>query len=408
MSDWSTTRLGDLADFRKGVKVDVVDREERGTVPYLGALTLDTGEVTQYANPHRAVTADADDVLMLWDGERSGLVGGGLSGVVASTVSRLRPKPNVDSSFLRHALQSKFEWIQARRTGTGVPHVPKDLSSWLSIAHPADKDEQRAIARILDCVDDGLHATTAIRKKLESLKEGLIRELLMPTTSYGDAPVAPWSSSLPGGWAVARLEDLLAPVQPAMRSGPFGSALLKHELVASGVPLLGIDNVHTDKFVRDYRRFVSPAKAVELSRYRVFPDDVMITIMGTVGRTCLVPHDIGNALSSKHVWTMTFDRGTYLPYLIMTQLNHAPWVLAQLRKDEQGGIMSAIRSDTLRSLLVPVPPIAEQHRITAVLQAVDSRIEDESLRLDKLRLIKDGLSDVLLSGDVRVAAGGAA
>ncbi|MFJ6172148.1 restriction endonuclease subunit S [Curtobacterium sp. NPDC092190] len=408
MSEWSTTRLGDLADFRKGVKVDVLDRNERGAVPYLGAVALDTGEVTQYAKPEGAVTAEADDVLMLWDGERSGLVGGALSGVVASTVSRLRPKTNIDSSFLRHALHSKFGWIQARRTGTGVPHVPKDLSSWLSIAHPNEKDEQAAIARILDCVDEGMRATTVIVKKLKALKQGMICELLMPGGYDGDAPVETWSSNLPSGWSISRLEDLLAPVQPAMRSGPFGSALLKHELVASGVPLLGIDNVRTDKFVAEYRRFVTPAKAAELSRYRVFPDDVMITIMGTVGRTCLVPHDVRQALSSKHVWTMTFDQGAYLPYLVMTQLNHAPWALTQLRKDEQGGIMGAIRSDTLKSLLVPVPPIAEQQRITATLRAIDDKVDDEAARLDKLCLLKDGLVGALLSGHVSAVDGGAA
>ena len=73
-----------------------------------------------------------------------------------------------------------------------------------------------------------------------------------------------------------------------MRSGPFGSALLKHELVEAGIPLLGIDNVHVERFEATFSRFVTPQKFRELERYAVRPRDLMITIMGTVGRCCLV------------------------------------------------------------------------------------------------------------------------
>jgi type I restriction enzyme S subunit len=128
----------------------------------------------------------------------------------------------------------------------------------------------------------------------------------------------------------------------------------------------------------------------------------MITIMGTVGRCCLVPEDIGEAFSSKHVWTITLDRDRYLPYLACKQLNHAPWARAHLRRDEQGGIMGAIRSETLRSLMLPVPPIEEQREIADILKAIDRRISAESEKLAKLRPLKVGLMSDLLTGRVRV------
>jgi type I restriction enzyme S subunit len=48
------------------------------------------------------------------------------------------------------------------------------------------------------------------------------------------------------------------------------------------------------------------------------------------------------------------------------------------------------------------PPIEEQHRIVEVLRAQDSRIAAESAALDKLRQVKRGLMDDLLTGRVRV------
>ncbi len=112
---------------------------------------------------------------------------------------------------------------------------------------------------------------------------------------------------LPEEWGVEKLETLLAKIPSAMRSGPFGSALLKHELVEQGIPLLGIDNIFVEKFENKFKRFVTQEKFNELSRYSVRSRDVVITIMGTVGRCCVIPEKTETSLSSKHLWTMTFD-----------------------------------------------------------------------------------------------------
>jgi type I restriction enzyme S subunit len=149
--------------------------------------------------------------------------------------------------------------------------------------------EQRQIAEIMDTLDDQIRETEQIVKKLSSARGGLLSLLLtrgidergqlrdphLKPDEFVDTPLG----SLPRIWSVKPLADLLATVEPAMRSGPFGSALLKNELVDIGIPLLGIDNGHAHRFVADYTRFVTPAKAQELSRYRVRPGDVMITIM---------------------------------------------------------------------------------------------------------------------------------
>jgi type I restriction enzyme S subunit len=229
-------------------------------------------------------------------------------------------------------------------------------------------------------------------------ENGELRDPVRHPEQFKDSPLG----RIPKEWEVATISALLSDVDPAMRSGPFGSALLKHELVSSGVPLLGIDNVHVDEFVAEYRRFVTAAKARTLARYLVRPRDVMITIMGTVGRCAVVPEDICQALSTKHVWTITFDQTRYSPYLACLQLNYAPWVLRHLSSDEQGGIMSAIRSETLRTTRLPVPNRDEQRAVERVLDENDRKISAEREALSKLRLLKQGLMDDLLTGRVRV------
>ncbi len=312
--------------------------------------------------------------------------------LASNFVRRVRAADGHDPAWLAHLLQLTASKLAAERYsgGTAIQNLSGDFFRRYRVWVPP-LEEQRRIAEVLDTIDETVDATERIIAKLTVARLGLMREQLAPGMSMSPPP----------GWEMLSIEELLGHHDPAMRSGPFGSALLASELVEEGVPLLGIDNVQPERFVADYRRFVTAAKAHELRRYRVFPRDLMITIMGTVGRCCIVPETIGNALSSKHVWTLTLDPARYLPELACVQVNSSPWALAHFGRDAQGGIMSAIRSETLCSLRLPTPPMAEQRRIWAVLQAAASEIEAHVAEARALRQIRSGLAADLLWGRVR-------
>jgi type I restriction enzyme S subunit len=247
-------------------------------------------------------------------------------------------------------------------------------------------DEQRRIAEVLRSVDQHLSLTSQTLAAARAAKNATLTD------------------ALSRDWPETTVGELLACTSHPMRSGPFGSALLKSELVAEGIPFLGIDNVKVERFEPTFKRFISQEKYRELARYTVFPDDVMVTIMGTVGRCCVAPPNIGTAISSKHVWTLTLDTTKYSPHLLAWQINHAPWALEQLSGSAQGGIMSAISSGTLRGLIVPLPRAAELREIEQYLLACNSTISSLEAELESLGTMKAALADDLLSGRVRVPA----
>jgi type I restriction enzyme S subunit len=306
--------------------------------------------------------------------------------------------------------QRRLEHIATGSTNSHTRAHPAETLKW-NVPSPAP-EEQRRIAAVLDTVDEAIAKTEAVIAKLKQVRAGLLHDLLThgldrhgqlrdPIThpeQFYDSPLG----RIPREWAVLTIEALLARVPNALRSGPFGSALLKQELKESGIPLLGIDNVHIERFVANYMRFVDDDKFVELRQYTVRAGDVMITIMGTVGRCCVVPDSIGIALSSKHVWTITLDRSRYSPHVACWQMNFAPWVLRQFKRDEQGGVMTAIRSETLRQLLLPVPSPPEMQAIEEMLLQFNRRIGEEETLLSKLTALKSGLMTDLLTGRVRV------
>ena len=176
-TSWSERRLSELVTFEKGRVVTCQSFPDCDSVPYIGADSFG-GIFNQFTRDLGVVLCDSSDVLMLWDGERSGLCATGLRGAIGSTVARLRPKPSINGRFLYHQLVRNFPWIQARRTGTGVPHVPKDLGTALFLSFPSDITEQSRIAAVLDTVDEAIAKTEAVIAKIKQVRAGLLHDLL--------------------------------------------------------------------------------------------------------------------------------------------------------------------------------------------------------------------------------------
>jgi type I restriction enzyme S subunit len=315
----------------------------------------------------------------------------------------------LSSEFLYYGLQ-QWDLLQNVDQAIKGATLNKDKLKKIEFDYPQSDREQAKIAEVLSALDHAIEQTEELMAKQQSIKTGLMQGLLTKgidehgkircetTHAFKDSPLG----RIPVEWDVQELKSLLADVDPAMRSGPFGSALLKEELAEVGIPLLGIDNVFPEKFVSDYKRFVPPKKAQQLRRYLVRSHDLMITIMGTVGRCCVVPDDIGEALSSKHVWTVSLDQTKYSPYVACLQINSAPWVLEHFAKDEQGGIMSSIRAETLRTMRLPVPPRSELEKIENVLRSISADLVEKKLLSEKLISLKVGLMRDLLTGERRV------
>lgn len=414
--DWRVEPLSRLGAFHKGRGGPKRDNQDTGVpVVRYGELYTEHHEVIRdlhsFVSPERAedyTPLRRGDLLFAGAGETADEIGKSavfLGSEIAYTSGDtviFRPDGELDPLFLGYASNGRAARAHKRSVGQGssILHIyARDLET-LELPVPP-LPEQRRIGAILSSVDDAIAATREVVEQTRRVKQGLLQTLMtrgIGHTRFKESEIG----EIPVAWEVVSLESLLADNDNAMRSGPFGSALLKRELVSEGIPLLGIDNIHEDEFRRSYTRFVSPEKAEELERYAVRPRDVVITIMGTVGRTCVVPDDIGLALSSKHIWTMTIDQRRYLPQLISLQLNWAPWVHRHFVSRSQGGIMKAIRSEVLRATPLPLPPLREQEQIASILESLEAAgiaAEREATLLDRL---KHGLMQDLLTGRVRV------
>ncbi|OFV95846.1 MAG: hypothetical protein A3H28_08920 [Acidobacteria bacterium RIFCSPLOWO2_02_FULL_61_28] len=156
----------------------------------------------------------------------------------------------------------------------------------------------------------------------------------------------------------------------AFKIGPFGSSLKKSELVDSGIPVVGIENVLPNKFVKGFRRFITPRKFEDLSGYEILPDDVLVTTMGTIGRAASAPADLGRAIFDSHLFRMRVDTSRVFPSYLCYALN-SDLVASQLARMARGAIMEGLNTTILRDCSIPLPELPEQERIAGRLEQAD-------------------------------------
>jgi len=181
--------------------------------------------------------------------------------------------------------------------------------------------------------------------------------------------------------------ELALNVRGAFKIGPFGSSLKKTELVGSGIPVVGIENVLPNSFEKGFRRFVTPQKFEELSGYEILPDDVLVTTMGTIGRAAVAPRDLGRSIFDSHLFRMRVDTSRVFPPYLCYALD-SDLVATQLSRTARGAIMEGLNTTILRECSIPLPPMSDQQRIAGRLEQAD--------RLRRTRRYALELSDTFL------------
>jgi type I restriction enzyme S subunit len=177
------------------------------------------------------------------------------------------------------------------------------------------------------------------------------------------------------GLPVVQIEDIALKEKGSMRTGPFGSDLLHSEFVDNGIAVLGIDNAVNNKFEWGERRYISKEKYKKLKRYTIYPGDVIVTIMGTTGRSAVIPQNIPLAINTKHLAAITLDKGIVNPYFISYSIHSDPFILNQIKLRDRGAIMSGLNLTIIKNLKIKLPPLNMQNKFASILQKIEKQQE---------------------------------
>lgn len=160
-------------------KIPSSQNSEGKGVPYIGASELDSNCCRNYTEDDTVPVCNKDDVLILWDGARAGLVGTGKNGAISSTVVKCVFANNVYPSFGYWYFKGFEHYFAEQVHGTTIPHMNTRYIEDIGFINWSIK-EQQAIAAYLDerCakIDELIAEAAASIAEYKQLKQAVIFE----------------------------------------------------------------------------------------------------------------------------------------------------------------------------------------------------------------------------------------
>ena len=247
---------------------------------------------------------------------------------------------------------------------------------------PKEKKEQEKIAKILSTLDNAIESTNRIIEKEKNIKTALMQELLTNGIDKNGQIRTPQThiykqselGLIPDEWEVDSIEN--------------------HAKIITG------DKDTQDRLDDGEYPFYVRSQTIERINTYSFDGEAVLTAGDGVG--------VGKVF---HFVNEKFDfhQRVYCIHDFSEKLNSSfffeyfrTYFIEQVNKYSAKGSVDSVRYDMIALMNIPLPTFEEQKQIAKILTTQDKKIEIEETNLDKLKELKKGLMNDLLSGVVRV------
>lgn len=400
---WTQTRIGEFAwevsDKSRGTEEVLSCTKHRGFVPsleYFGKQVF-SKETSSYKLVRRGQYAYATihldegsiDCLTIRD-----------EGIISPMYTVFDvDDAQVDRDFLLELLQTPAMLNRYGAIGQGSVNRRKSISFdtlALETIQLPPLPEQKKIAAILSSVDEAIQATEAVIEQTRRVKDGLLQDLLtrgIGHTRFKQTEIG----EIPESWEVRELRTL--------GLVDCGKAKSKHQ----DSPMrqyLRVANVLDDE-INDSDVMSMPFSDAEFEKWRLEPGDILLNegqSLELVGRPAVYRGSPPNVAMQNALLRWRPDPSAVSPefgYQVVRSL-YITGKLSQI--STQTTSIAHLGLKRFAGIRIAVPPLQEQRQIASILKAVDQQRRESEATVHRLRQVKAGLLQDLLTGAVRVSA----
>ncbi len=401
--DWEVVALGEIGESLIGLTYDPAEVKTSGVLVLRSsniqndALAFDDNVYVEKSIPQKLLVQPGDILVCVRNGSRDligkaalideraeGMTFGAFMAIFRSEIG----------SLIRYHFQSDILRRQiAEHLGATINQITNKSLNSFRIPLPKDPQEQRAIAGVLGDVDGLIGALAGLIGKRRDLAAAARARLLTGQTR------------LPGftaPWQTRRLGEHVQFLRNGIQS--------RAQLTATDpVRYLHYGDIHVTPLIRldvaqaDLPR-LSEREAARLSRLEtgdlVFVD-ASEDLTGVGKSVEIVGADGVAAVAGQHTIAARFDKAV-LADGFKGYLQFIPAFTAHLRRLAAGTKVYATNRRHIASVEIPLPDLAEQTAIAAVLSDVEADIAALEARLAKARALKQALMQALLTGRRRL------
>lgn len=166
------------------------------------------------------------------------------------------------------------------------------------------------------------------------------------------------SFHIPTNWSAEYLGNIATQITKGSTPTTYG-----FQFQPQGIRFIKVENIDKGNIVHEsIKDFISEDANNAQARSQLYAGDILFSIAGTIGETCVVrsddlPANVNQALAIIRGTNPIFD-----PEFLKLQLDS---FITTIKESARGGAMNNVSLSDLRELLVFVPPLMEQRRIVS-------------------------------------------
>jgi type I restriction enzyme S subunit len=311
----------------------------------------------------------------------------------------LRSKGTIDPQYLLNALFSNDVIDQCGRMMVGAQYPALNDSQVKKILVPLPPlPEQRHIATILTTIDGAIQRSRQAAAETERLKAGVMQELMtkgIGHTKFGEDPEV---GIVPKEWDVVRFENVIEFLQ-------YGLSYLCND-DNHGKPVLRIPNIINGLIDTNDLKYIA-LNNDEINKFQLLNGDLLFVRTNgqkhLLGRCAIFKNNPKGSLFASYLIRARLKSEVMLPDFILhySKTNNYRSLVNSYASGAADGKYN-INTETLRSLIIPVPPIIEQKKIVGILDIIDRKLSLQRQRTTHYEQLKQGLMNELLTGNRRV------
>lgn len=291
--------------------------------------------------------------------------------ILYQRVGRFIFKESINQRYFLYYFQSFvfLKWLGEQLQGVNIPFINKSkLFSFDKFPLPPLETQQAIVSKIEELfseLDKGIEDLKTAQQQLKTYRQSVLKWAFEGKLTNDNVK----DGELPKGWEMVPITKIVEQNKHALKAGPFGSSLKKEFYVPKGYKIYGQEQVISDNpFLGDY--YVNEEKYQELKSCQIKPFDILISLVGTVGKVLVLPENCKEGIINPRLIKISLNREIYLPKFFKNYFESSV-VKLFYSKVTKGTTMNVLNLGIIKTIPFPLPPIKEQHLI---MDEIESRL----------------------------------
>ena len=293
------------------------------------------------------------------------------------------------SEYLYYLLSSDLVYQQyiSMAAGSSVKNLNKDKVSALTVVYPTLPEQER-IAEALSDVDSMISSLEKLIAKKKAIKQGTMQELL---TGKKRLP------GFSGEWREIKLKDICLKITDGSHESPLESNVGYYMPSVKDMTDVGFD--YSNCKIISYEDF----KKLERNGCRPDVGDVLIAKDGSILKYAFVQEKREDIVILSSIAIIKPIYSFVDSYFLAQYFRQHNFIEKVIIDYKSGTGVSRIVLNGFKQITLFIPKsVAEQTSIASILSDMDSEIEALEEKLEKIRQVKQGMMQELLTGRIRL------